>query len=106
MSIQLNQLGIPDDEGRQFQSFIRLYSKGKVIVQEGDEGDPCIFLLRFVGHQVTGTLARWVELAAMAWLATLFLTATCLLVVDLVTCIGLALRRWTPGRGSVQITQA
>ena len=53
MPIQLNQLGIPDDEVRQFQSFIRVYSKGKVILEEGDERDPCIFLLRAGTVEVT-----------------------------------------------------
>jgi CRP-like cAMP-binding protein len=53
MSIQLNQLGIPDDEVRQFQSFIRLYSNGKLILQEGDASDPSIFLLRVGTVEVT-----------------------------------------------------
>lgn len=46
MPIQLSQLGIPDEEVRQFQPFIRLYSKGKVILQEGEQTEPRIFLLR------------------------------------------------------------
>ncbi len=46
MAIQLSQFGIPDEEVRQFQPFIRLYSKGKVILQEGEETDLRIFLLR------------------------------------------------------------
>jgi CRP-like cAMP-binding protein len=53
MPIQLNQLGIPDDEGRQFESFIRFYPKGKVILEEGDESDPRIFLLRVGTVEVT-----------------------------------------------------
>ena len=53
MPIQLSQLGIPDDEVHQFQPFIRLYSKGKVIVEEGDESDPRIFLLRVGTVEVT-----------------------------------------------------
>lgn len=53
MPIQLNQLGIPEDEVRQFQSFIRIYSKGKVILQEGDDSDPRIFLLRVGTVDVT-----------------------------------------------------
>jgi CRP-like cAMP-binding protein len=53
MPIQLSQLGIPDDEGRQFQAFTRLYSKGKVILEEGDESEPRIFLLRVGTVEVT-----------------------------------------------------
>jgi uncharacterized protein len=55
-----------------------------------------VFVLPFAGHQVTGALARWVELTAMSWLASLFLVATCLLAVDLVTCFGLVLRHRAP----------
>jgi CRP-like cAMP-binding protein len=53
MPIQLSQLGIPEDEVHQFQPFIRLYSKGKVILEEGDESDPRIFLLRVGTVEVT-----------------------------------------------------
>ena len=53
MPIQLNQLGIPEDEIRQFQAFIRIYTKGKVILEEGDESDPRIFLLRVGAVEVT-----------------------------------------------------
>ena len=53
MTIQLSQLGIPDDEVRQFQSFIRIYSKGRVIFQEGDDSDPRIFLLRVGAVEVS-----------------------------------------------------
>jgi CRP-like cAMP-binding protein len=64
MPIQLNQLGIPDDEVHQFQSFIRLYSKGKVILEEGDESDPRIFLLRVGTVEVTKRVGDHQEMLA------------------------------------------
>jgi len=39
-------IDIPQDELKQFEGFIRIYSKGKVIIQEGDASDNRIFLLR------------------------------------------------------------
>jgi len=39
-------LDIPDDEIKQFQSYLNIYSTGKKIVSEGDRFDKRIFLLR------------------------------------------------------------
>ena len=37
---------IPDDELQQFEGHVHIYSKGKIIIQEGDTHDRRIFLLR------------------------------------------------------------
>ena len=39
-------LDIPNTEWKQFQPFVNIYSEGKIIIQEGDEHDNRIFLLR------------------------------------------------------------
>ncbi len=40
------QFGIPPEELEQFQQFVRIYSRGKVIIREGQDHDRRIFLLR------------------------------------------------------------
>lgn len=40
------QFGIPQEELEQFQQFVRIYSRGKVIIREGQDHDRRIFLLR------------------------------------------------------------
>lgn len=40
------QLDIPNEELQVFQNFLQIYSKGKIIVQEGHSHDQRIFLLR------------------------------------------------------------
>lgn len=51
---------------------------------------------RVFGHDAAGLPAMVLELAALSYIATVFLTACCLLVVDGVTLGGLLLRRAVP----------
>jgi len=51
---------------------------------------------RSLAHDAAGPAAAVVELLSMDWLATLFLVATVLLAVDIVTLFGLLLRRRAP----------
>ena len=50
-------------------------------------------MARFTAHGQEGPLAKVLELAGMSWMAALFLTATCLLVVDVFTGFGWLFRR-------------
>ncbi len=53
-------------------------------------------LARFVAHGRDGAPAAALELAGMAWMASLFLAAVCLLAVDLITGFGFWSRRTAP----------
>jgi uncharacterized protein len=54
------------------------------------------FVSRAFGHDATGPLARVAELTGMTVMATFFLVATSMLVVDLLTAFGLLFRRIAP----------
>ena len=56
-----------------------------------------VFLARVYGHGGSGLFAASIEFAGMTWMATLFLFAVTLLVVDIVTCFGLVLAGLAPG---------
>ena len=53
-------------------------------------------LVRLHGRGPEASGAQAAEFAAMGWLAALFLTAVCLLAVDLATAFGLLFRRFAP----------
>lgn len=52
--------------------------------------------MRWIGSAGTGRVAVSAELAGMDWLATLFLMATCLLAVDVITLFGVLFRKRAP----------
>ncbi len=56
------------------------------------------------GHRGMGLAARWLEVAALHWMAVLFLLFVCLLAADIVTGFGLFIPRFAPAlRGAAVI---
>lgn len=63
----------------------------------GGAGFVVIFVLaRFVGRRSESAAAVALETVGMVLLGTVFLTAVCMLLADLVTLFGWAFRRWVP----------
>lgn len=63
------------------------------------------FLGREVGHGGAGTMAFWLELIGMNWMATLFLIFIALFAIDLITLFGLMIPRLAPSlRGLAILT--
>lgn len=55
-----------------------------------------VVLSRTLGHDGDGPVAAALEGFGMTWMVVVFLTATCLLAVDLVTAFGWLFRPWAP----------
>jgi len=58
------------------------------------------------GHRGTGLAARWLEVAALHWMAVLFLLFVCLLAADIVTGFGFFIPRFAPALRGVAVIAA
>jgi predicted MPP superfamily phosphohydrolase len=76
--------------------FVKRHVSGKLLLAVGVILWTLFFLGREVGHDGTGTLAFWLELLGMNWMAALFLIFVTLLAMDLVTLFGFLMPRLAP----------